>query len=399
MPPDTANVTREVLYEQVWSTPMLRLAKDYGVSSNALAKTCRKLAIPVPARGYWAKQQNGKKVPSKPPLPPVSQPHQNMATITRTVPATLELEPQSDPVLVACVRSFEVEENRIRVSDELRKPHPAVRPARPLHPAGRDPYGRHNTIPDEPKSLSVSVVKEHQDRALRILDALVKALEERGYPVTAEGVLIEGHTVKLGILGKQDRTPHIPTSAERQDEARWGKKVPLWDYFPSSLLTIHSDSYVWWRRDLRKRWSDTRSARLEGMLDNILIGLVALGVAMRQREDEQQAEAERRAELARQREDREYQERLTLARRDDITAAARSFSDAGLVCRLIEAVEMRGKADGLLPPLEAWLQRAREVAVGLDPLSDGLEQMVDRHDRTAAEEAERKKPAPRPHWA
>ena len=37
MSSDTVTVTREVLYEQVWTTPMMRLAKDYGVSGNALA--------------------------------------------------------------------------------------------------------------------------------------------------------------------------------------------------------------------------------------------------------------------------------------------------------------------------------------------------------------------------
>ncbi len=93
MPSDTVLVTREILYEQVWTTPMMRLAKDYGVSGNALAKTCRKLGVPVPPRGYWTKLQHGKKTTSRPPLLSVDAARRS-ATVTRTPPvAPTPLDP------------------------------------------------------------------------------------------------------------------------------------------------------------------------------------------------------------------------------------------------------------------------------------------------------------------
>ena len=39
----SVELTREELYEQVWTVPMQRLAQRYGISDVALAKTCRKL--------------------------------------------------------------------------------------------------------------------------------------------------------------------------------------------------------------------------------------------------------------------------------------------------------------------------------------------------------------------
>jgi Zn-dependent peptidase ImmA (M78 family) len=60
---------RNQLYQEVWEEPIIQVAKRYGVSNVAIAKTCRKMRIPVPGRGYWAKVQNGQKLP-KPPLPP-----------------------------------------------------------------------------------------------------------------------------------------------------------------------------------------------------------------------------------------------------------------------------------------------------------------------------------------
>jgi len=60
-------LSRDELYEQVWSTPMVRLAKEYGLSDVGLAKVCKKHNIPKPPVGYWAKVQAGRRI-SRPPL-------------------------------------------------------------------------------------------------------------------------------------------------------------------------------------------------------------------------------------------------------------------------------------------------------------------------------------------
>ena len=52
---------REKLYEEVWKEPVLVVANRYGVSGVALAKTCRKLAVPLPPRGHWARVRAGRK--------------------------------------------------------------------------------------------------------------------------------------------------------------------------------------------------------------------------------------------------------------------------------------------------------------------------------------------------
>jgi hypothetical protein len=53
---------RDELYEEVWATPMKTLATKYGISDVGLAKVCRKLSIPLPGRGYWARKEAGQKV-------------------------------------------------------------------------------------------------------------------------------------------------------------------------------------------------------------------------------------------------------------------------------------------------------------------------------------------------
>jgi hypothetical protein len=66
---DVTQVSREQLYEQVWTEPMTKVAARYQVCSNYLARVCAHLNVPAPPRGYWAKQRVGK-APNRPPLPP-----------------------------------------------------------------------------------------------------------------------------------------------------------------------------------------------------------------------------------------------------------------------------------------------------------------------------------------
>ena len=68
MAPEMIRYEREKLFEEVWAEPMLAVAARYGVSSVALAKTCRKLGVPTPPRGYWALKAAGR-TGVKPRLP------------------------------------------------------------------------------------------------------------------------------------------------------------------------------------------------------------------------------------------------------------------------------------------------------------------------------------------
>ena len=59
--PDTVGDVMEIifertrLYEEVWSEPLTKLGKKYGLSDNGLRKVCKALNIPLPRAGHWAK--------------------------------------------------------------------------------------------------------------------------------------------------------------------------------------------------------------------------------------------------------------------------------------------------------------------------------------------------------
>ncbi|MGH7531403.1 MAG: hypothetical protein ACREMN_13540 [Gemmatimonadales bacterium] len=46
---EETRVSREELYEKVWTEPVCTVAKRLGIS---LAKDCRRLKIPLPGRGF-----------------------------------------------------------------------------------------------------------------------------------------------------------------------------------------------------------------------------------------------------------------------------------------------------------------------------------------------------------
>lgn len=61
-------ITREELYELVWSAPMIKVGEKFQVSGSYMARVCSTLRVPRPERGYWAKLTVGK-APEKPRLP------------------------------------------------------------------------------------------------------------------------------------------------------------------------------------------------------------------------------------------------------------------------------------------------------------------------------------------
>lgn len=62
------SLSRQALYDLVWTRPRSDLAKEFGVSDVAISKHCARENIPAPPPGYWSKVKNGRKL-GRTPLP------------------------------------------------------------------------------------------------------------------------------------------------------------------------------------------------------------------------------------------------------------------------------------------------------------------------------------------
>ena len=114
-------LTRETLYQQVWSEPIVHVARRVGLSGRGLGKLCARYSIPVPPRGWWAKKQHGHNV-RQTSLPPIGDPRLERIVLYPSDSAPLEVEApellrESSP------------EWRIEVHDGRQISHPLVKRA------------------------------------------------------------------------------------------------------------------------------------------------------------------------------------------------------------------------------------------------------------------------------
>ncbi len=62
-------VSREDLYDQIWAQPITKVAAFHEVSDSYLVRILKRLNIPRPPTGYWAKLAAGKPLSVRPTLP------------------------------------------------------------------------------------------------------------------------------------------------------------------------------------------------------------------------------------------------------------------------------------------------------------------------------------------
>jgi len=173
---------REELYDQVWATPMIELAKGHGISDVALAKICKKLGVPRPGRGYWARKNAGASVKKK-ALRKRKKGELEEYRIERWIDPLADAEIGEDAAML--LQKHEDPTNEIRVAKELQNPHKLIRKC-----AGalRRRSKSQNVLRQKQPCLDITASLDALDRALCVMDALLKALEARGLVEVTEGV-------------------------------------------------------------------------------------------------------------------------------------------------------------------------------------------------------------------
>ena len=117
-------VSREALYEAVWTDAVTVVAPRYGLSDVGLVKICKKLGIPVPPRGYWAKVKAGRPT-HKLPLPSLPPGARDLAG---PIPLS-ETEAAMHARVRDALQKTRESQSNISVPAELGDPHPLVRAA------------------------------------------------------------------------------------------------------------------------------------------------------------------------------------------------------------------------------------------------------------------------------
>lgn len=301
-----ATVSREALYEQVWSRPMIEVAASYGVTGTALKKTCTRHEIPTPERGYWARLQHGKPVRQQ-PLPKLTDARLARITITG------QSGGRSDGVRQAKAKARErlgsTAGDVQAATEPLREPSALAATRRAIEKARPD--GQGFAAIQGAGLVPLRIAPASIDRALSILSRLLALAESQGYRprITDAGLAlaIDDETVSFGIEERAQNVPHEPTAAELKqaaDHERWGfsgTPWPKYDHVPSArlALTIHENSYG----GLRRNYADGKTRTLEDLLPDVIVGCAehAAMIKERRRADEERARRWKEAEARRAR--------------------------------------------------------------------------------------------------
>jgi hypothetical protein len=164
-------ISRDELYELVWSTPMTKAAEKFEVSGSYLARVCSVLHVPRPECGYWAKLAVGK-APERPPLPearPGDQlswhPGGELPQVPKPRPAT----PASPPPA----------RSRHRVTGT----HELIREAKGHFDRGRTVDEGQHLRPYKRLLVDVTASRSGLEKALAFANDLFNALESKGHRV------------------------------------------------------------------------------------------------------------------------------------------------------------------------------------------------------------------------
>nr|PZN34542.1 MAG: hypothetical protein DIU80_02565 [Chloroflexota bacterium] len=371
---------REDLYTRLWSTPDRTLAEEFGISDVMLGKLCRELQIPKPPRGHWRCVATGQKSP-RPRLRAVRDDQPSILVVPP--PPKRAPVPPSDPDLAARIAHERAPEHRIVVADDLRSPHPLVRQTRQLLSRVKPDDTGLLPRPRNDACLDINDSKAVLPRALLLMNALLKALESRGYAITIAGegarhtnVAVGNEQVELRLAERVDRQETERAKHAKPNQFLWGSE--RWISTPTGQLTLTiGGSYG----PGIKKWRDSDTKPLEDQLNDVVIGLMKTAEIYRVRALVWAEEARQREEAERKRRETERLRREEEERRHALEEQAERWSKSQRLRTFLQACEARLCAErGTIAPDSpeaAWLRWAHVHADRLDPLRQGyLEKAV-----------------------
>ncbi|MFO0847978.1 MAG: hypothetical protein U0871_05370 [Gemmataceae bacterium] len=339
-------VGRQELYERVWTTPMVAVCRDYGISNVGLAKVCRRHKIPCPPRGYWARKYSGQSV-RRTPLPACPDPALQTVEIHSTPPKPVRQAVAFDPDVAALLDKARGLPP-ITTPAALHSPHPLVRATRAgLDGAHPDTHNLVSPAWNGEPTLAVAVGAGSVPRALGFLDALVKAVERLGGRVEVRKASDNRKRETVAVFCGE-AAPFRLRERYRQVEKPPGEKKSLWwgryEYPLTGEFVL--DRGPGWSGEAYGQDS-TVAGLVEDQLGEIVGRLVAEAGRKRIRRREREVEHRRWEEQERLRREQAEQERAERARVEKLLAEAKAWRRADTVRGYVRAVEQpRGPTSG-----------------------------------------------------
>jgi hypothetical protein len=239
----------------------------------------------------------------------------------------------------------------------------------------------------------LKIQQGERNRALRLIEAIVREARSRGYTVAATKaprknqwgyydrdqddagyvlITIGSDAFRLSVSQEIEKTPHLPSKSE-QDRAGRGYAPPKFDLTPTPNLriTIEGNEAAFWR----SFWSDNQVTPLEASLAQILqeLELRHERAENNRREAERQWEERKRqweaARLA------AIEQLIQSHRAEVLKQEAQEWELANRIHAYVAAMDAQLADHQLLEEREdtaEWIRWARDYAQRIDPLNSQL---------------------------
>jgi hypothetical protein len=252
----------------------------------------------------------------------------------------------------------------------------------------------------ERRALDIAVSEASLPRALRIMDALVKALDTRGMPLRITDldgkqracVTLLDQKLAVRLVENMSRIEREPTAKEREEIKKYGRTYlpDRFSYQPTGMLKLGIIGNYY--DELQKVVGDGKQQRVEQCLNEFVVKLEAEAVHRKRELEHRERQHQLWEEQERRRHEREERQRKEMERLKALEEEVREWKRAERIRAYLAAVEARTAREGTTidtdSELGQWLAWARHKADWIDPLVDAKCPVLDDADQQEEDEEE-----------
>lgn len=354
---EPVKLSREQLYELVWESPLSNIIKTLPVTLQQLKEICNDMEVQLPPNGYWTKLRFGK--------------------TENRIGLSIDYSGESFAILGQSIDSAEIlitdkelfqERIKKEVEPLLKVPRQLIDPDPRIVRAQRiltevSPYRRDEAMRSCYGELDISVSKSNIDRALRIMDTLVKCFNARGYRT---------------IQNDRFTTVYIREVSQRISLREITKKVPgknkwpEYDFEPTGVLAIKV-GYI-------GEWKDGRLP-IEEQLSKIIAKMEWHTEELHSIWAENKRQKDERDAIARKKREEKQRKIDELERFKNLLQEAERWQKSTLLRDYIRAAEADESLGVPIEQKKEWLNWATRKADWYDPKINAEDELLKEVDK------------------
>ncbi len=359
----TITVTREQLYDLVWSKTLAKLTEEFAYTNEGIKKICKEFDVPMPDNGYWSKLKFDSNI-QKTKLNPVFNKEDK---IQLSIREQGNLENVDQTPLTR--RTKEIENNvkaPLIVPEKLINPDILIQNTKKIFEIRKkDRYYRDEKI----DAIHMPVEEKNFERALLIMDTFIKLLKFRGHSFKRDhnnwGPHINVNDV-LFSFAMREKNKRIPGTKLYESST----------YVPTGILVLKiGESYK------AMEWSDG-ATKLEKQLAKIVAKIELEAQKELEWREKCRISQIKREEEEKIRKEYEARKELEFDKTKELFKAAEYHNKAKMIREYIDNIELQAtKRQNLTPELEEWLKWAKDKVDWFDPLLNKQDNLLTEKDK------------------